>query len=377
MKKALLVGALLALILILCLWNCSKARTAVPSLIDGANPLYVYGSERSGRYYKLMTHYILGKSGRVYLWDGLNFNHVDVYDEEGSFLFQFSRFGQGPGDLQGVAGGAVDSRGDIWLTDGRQKSMKIFSRDGTYQRDWPLPSDVAKSYICKAAFDGDDVLYIMSTDGEGRVIFFRCDTKSGRCRTVYSEARQPCSSIVRFLPDFALDGDGNLYVTDSFDYRLHVFDKEGNSLKQLDVRKGGRKRIVDRDFDIFDIDFKVSRFSDYKNILARLTGPSRFFPEIFGVDIDGGLIYIWTSERDDKARYIIDVYDRDFKRIGQACYFNMVRENAARIMGGKLYIPSIENYDTNLTRKVGLLIYLNFPERLNAYPIAKEIRERR
>jgi WD40 repeat protein len=374
MKKASSIGALLALIL--CLWNCSKARTAVPSLIDGDKPLHVYGSEQSGRYYKSMTHYILGKSGRVYLWDVVTFDHVDAYDEEGSFLFQFGRFGQGPGELQGVICGAVDSKGDIWLADDR-KSLKIFSANGEFKQDWPLPPDVAKSYIGKAAFDDDDDLYIMNMGNEGQAYIFRCDAKNGQCRLVYSEEKRQRSNFVLFIPDFALDGDGNLYVTDSFDYRLHVFDKEGNPLKQLDVRKGGRKRIVDRDFDIFDIDFKVSRFSDYKNILARLTGPSRFFPEIFGVDIDGGLIYVWTSERDDKARYIVDVYDKDFKRIGQACYFNMVRENAARIMGGKLYIPSIENYDTNLTMKVGPLIYLNFPERLNAYPIAKEIRERR
>jgi len=372
MKRASLVGALLALSL--CFWNCSKARMAVPSLIDGANPLHVYGSEQSGRYYKSIHHFFLDKKARVYLWDVVTFDHVDVYDERGGFLFQFGRNGQGPGELQGVICGAVDSKSDIWLADD-QKSLKIYSANGEFKQNWPLPPDVAKSSIYKLAFDNDDDLYILGMGNQGQAQIYRCDAKNGQCRQVYSEERRQRSQFVLFVPDFALDDDGNLYVTDGFDYRLHVFDKEGESLRQHDVRKGGMKRIVEADFDMFDVDSKVIRFSGYEAILGLLTGPSRYYPEIFGVNIDGGLIYVWTAERDDKARYIVDVYDKDFKRIGQACYFNMIRENAATIIDGKLYIPSIENYDTKLTKKVGPLAFLNIPDRLNAYPVTKMIQE--
>jgi len=114
---------------------------------------------------------------------------------------------------------------------------------------------------------------------------------------------------------------------------------------------------------------KIIRFPNSERILQELKGPSRYFPAIFGLNIDDGKIYVWTGQRDDKKRYIVDVYDLNFSQLGQACYFNFIRNNIAQIADGRLYIPSIENYDIKVMKHLGRLCLSNMPDKLNVYPI--------
>lgn len=111
-------------------------------------------------------------------------------------------------------------------------------------------------------------------------------------------------------------------------------------------------------------------------IEKQLTGPSRYFPVIFGINIDGGKIFIWTSERDNMWRYIADIFDKRFNKIGKTSYFNLIRDNLARIVGGKLYIPSIENYQVELVRNLGRLSLTSIPDHLNVYKISQDILQR-
>ncbi|MDI6845542.1 MAG: hypothetical protein QME28_05320 [Candidatus Saccharicenans sp.] len=48
----------------------------------------------------------------------------------------------------------------------------------------------------------------------------------------------------------------------------------------------------------------------------------------------------------------------------------------ARIVGRKLYIPSIENYQVELVKKLGRLGLTDVPENLNVYKISREILKR-
>ncbi|MBC7362398.1 MAG: hypothetical protein H5U06_08970 [Candidatus Aminicenantes bacterium] len=180
-------------------------------------------------------------------------------------------------------------------------------------------------------------------------------------------------SLIDFVPDIAVDKESNLFITDSFDYTIHIFNREGKLIKTLSGKRRKKEPIEEDDFNIFGEGLRIVKFPNYREILGELSGPSKYFPAIFGINLDGGLIYVWTSEMDEQRRYVIDIYDRNFKKRGQACYFNFVKDNVAKIIDGKLYIPRIENYDLQITKSLGRFSFFNEPDHLCVYAISKNI----
>ncbi len=370
--QILLIGVFLACVLT----GCNKKQERLFPLIEGDKPIYVCGGDESGRYYKSIWTYIVDKSGKVYLWDNIAPGHIDVYDENGRFLCQIGRSGQGPGEFQAITTGAVDSRGDIWINEWNQPKLKVFSNLGEYRKDIKIPEQVECSYINKMVID-DHKLYIMGSAARGEISIYKYDIMEDRWQQIYREEKRIKVSFVFFNPDMALDEEGNLYITDSFDYRLYQYTKGGKLQVIYENKKAKKEPITDKEFNVFDEDLnKIIRFQGYEMILAQLNGPSRYFPVIFGINVDGGKIFIWTSERDNIGRYMVDIFDRRFNKIGRTSYFNYIRSNFARIVGGKLYIPSIENYQLELVKNLGRLGLTNVPEYLNVYKISREILKR-
>lgn len=216
----------------------------------------------------------------------------------------------------------------------------------------------------------------MGSATRGEISIYKYEIMEDCWEQIYKQEKRRQVSFVHFIPDMVLDEQGNLYITDSFDYRVYQYTKERKLQVRYEDKKAKKEPITDKEFNVFDNDFKIIRFPEYKVIAQQLTGPSRYFPIIFGINIDGGKIFIWTSERDDIGRYKVDIFDVRFNKIGKTSYFNFIRDNLARIVGGKLYIPSIENYQVELVRNLGRLGLTNIPDHLNVYRISREILQR-
>lgn len=355
----------LVLVSVIFLLHCAPEKTAPSALVADTKPLHIYGDGHDGRYYKFIWKYIVNKKGRVYLWDNSS-DRIDIYNEAGSFLRQFGRRGRGAGELQGITCGAADLNGDIWLADLSHATMKVFAENGDFKRDVQLPQEIARSFVRKMVFDKDDELFMLCFGNRGESTIFRYSTKNkGDFSPIYVEDRRNRASIVFFVPDIAVDDDSVLYVTDSFDYCLHIIDRSGNHKIRRFSRAPKKEQIGPMDLNVFDGNFRIIRIPEYKTILGMLSGPSRYFPTIFGINIDGDSIYIWTSARDEFARYIVDLYDKNLNWRGNGCYFNLIRENVAEVINKRLYIPSLENYEVEKTSKVGRLGFLNETRCLN------------
>ncbi len=372
-KKVLVRGpvvlaAVAALFLLIPGTGCSAGKAGVPLLTGSTEPAVSFGSPESGGTYKSIWNYLVDRNGRVYLWDAYGPDHIAVYDADGRFLFKFGKKGQGPEEFQALSNCAVSSSGEIWIDDGNHKTLKVYSDSGIYLHARTLPAEARSLYIKKMLFDGEDRLYLLGQTDSGATAVLRMGADDG-CRTIFKDDRRQRINPVTLVPDMVLDDEGNLYITDTFDYRIHIFDRTGAPLPAFEKKGMRRQRIIEKDFSMFDGDFKVVMFPGYEEILKRLDGPSRYFPAVFGINHDRGLFYVWTSESDGSDRYFVDIYDRGFVLKDRACYYNFVRDNLAKIFEGRLYLPSIENYDTALTRKVGRLSMHNIPDHLNAYKI--------
>ncbi|MCR4409769.1 MAG: hypothetical protein NUW11_05695 [Candidatus Saccharicenans sp.] len=350
--------------------GCSTAESGLQSLAASEQPLFSCGGDQSGRYYKSIN-FLIGAGGRVYLWDSVNFEGLDVYSPDGKFLFTLGKKGQGPDELPNVAAAAADSKGRLWVNVFSQKMLKVFSPDGKLIREVLLPEEISRGYINRMLFGAGDELYIQSDSGAGEYSVHGFYPEEGRTRLFHEEKGRKEGGLARFFTDLAVDDTGKLYISDPFDYRIYVYSPEGVLIRTYENRRARKERILDSDFDILNGDLNsVIRFEGYREVLARLKGPSRYFPAVFGLNVDRGRLYVWTSQRESRLnRYIVDIYDPDFQRLGRACYFNWIKMNLARIVNARLYIPSIENYDTSLVRKLGRMGLTNVPEKLNVYQI--------
>ena len=362
------------LILVFVLANCSARREREFRFLETGRPLFTLGTEDSGHYYSAIFAYSVDRAGRAFLWDSQLPDHVDVYDDQGRFAFQFGRRGQGPGEFQHLGNIAVDSTGTIWANDGNHKSLARFDVHGEYLDDVPLPKEIREPYIRRMIFDPDDELILLCATQDGPAVVYRFLPKTGALKAIQKASHWTSVSFVRFMIDVALDQAGDIYITDAYEYRLYVYSQDGRLLRTYEEPRFKKERILAKDFDIFkDYSLNVMRDPDYKQALGLLAGDAAYFPAIFGVNVDEGTVYIWTSEQDEGKRFRIDLYDKDFHKRGIAHYFNRMGLNQAKIVGGRLYLPSIENTNPNIVKRVGRITPLNNPEFLNAYSISKEI----
>jgi DNA-binding beta-propeller fold protein YncE len=71
----------------------------------------------------------LDSDGNVYVTDTMN-NRVEIFDADGNFISQFGKPGDGPGYFSRPKGIAVDGDGHIWVADAVQDRLQVFNREG-------------------------------------------------------------------------------------------------------------------------------------------------------------------------------------------------------------------------------------------------------
>jgi DNA-binding beta-propeller fold protein YncE len=75
------------------------------------------------------TSVALDSDGNVYVTDMLNYR-VEVFDADGKFIRAFGKHGDGPGYFAMPKGIAIDCDGHIWVTDSMQNRVHLFTQDG-------------------------------------------------------------------------------------------------------------------------------------------------------------------------------------------------------------------------------------------------------
>ncbi len=75
------------------------------------------------------TNVAVDSEGNVYVTDTMN-NRVEIFDAEGKFISEFGKHGDGPGYFARPKGIAVDCDGHIWVADQYQDRVQVFNREG-------------------------------------------------------------------------------------------------------------------------------------------------------------------------------------------------------------------------------------------------------
>ena len=179
-------------------------------------------------------------SGEVYVTDGGN-NRIQVFSSDGGFLRKWGTEGSDDGQLQGPAGIAVGATGEIYVVDTQNNRVQVFSRSGGFLRLWgtegsgegqfDFPSDVA--------VDALGEIYVTDWDNNRVQVFSREGTFLRQWGTEGSgdgEFRNP--------DGVAVDGKGRVHVTDKNNQRVQVFSASGEFLGKWDSSGSGEGQFI-------------------------------------------------------------------------------------------------------------------------------------
>lgn len=198
-------------------------------------------------------------------------------DEE--VVCDFSRPGDGPGELIWPAGIALDSEENVCVTDEWLNRVSIFDKDGKFLHLWGSPGSGDGEFNGPSgiAIDPHDVLYIVDSRNH-RVQKFTKDgkflAKWGSLGSAPGQFNSPWG--------LTLDQEGNVYVADHKNHRVQKFTPEGEFITQFG-RYGTGKGQLNRPSDVaVDPDGDVY-VCDWGNHRVQIFGPDgKFVTNLLG-----------------------------------------------------------------------------------------------
>lgn len=167
--------------------------------------------------------------------------YVTDYASASVYVFDFerrraSRFGDERHGFKYPYGVAVDDRDNVYVADSGSKLVRVFDRDGKFLRDivhdlLERPTGIAidsirrRIYVIDSSYlkSHNHMLHALDMDNGGECIR-HFGGRGGGAKEFF------------FPTNVAVDALGNVYVTDTFNSRVQVFDHEGNHLKTIGER---------------------------------------------------------------------------------------------------------------------------------------------
>src|SRR5262244_687377 len=194
----------------------------------------------------------------------------------------FSKSGDGPGELIWPAGLALDSQENVYVTDEWLNRVSIFDKDGNFLGDWGTAGSGDGEFNAPSgiAIDPQDVLYIV----DGRNHRIQKFTKDG---TFLMQWGSLGSAEGQFNAPWGitLDQQGQVYVADHKNHRIQKFTPDGELISQFGSYGTGKRQLnrpsgvaVDPDGDVYVCDWanhRVQIFDPEGKIITSLRGDAQ------------------------------------------------------------------------------------------------------
>lgn len=185
---------------------------------------------------------IFFNGGELYVGAYRN-NRIDVYDPMGTFKRSFGRYGTGDGELDGPTALTKDANENLIVADFFNHRVTRHKPDGTFISAWNEADNIgSKIGQFNYPFDIDvspdgELIYVLDSGNE-RVQVFGAD---GEYKFKWG-GPFAYNSLIIWFHWFPFDGwfsdpkaitvadNGDVYVGDSGNKRVQVFDKDGNHI---------------------------------------------------------------------------------------------------------------------------------------------------
>ena len=276
-----------------------------------APPRFLYAFAHTQAHNRLLqpNGVALSRDGRVYVVDSRN-AIVRAFDQEGKYLFSFAKIADGERALlTAPVNCAVGPDGKVYVTDRRAHAIYLFSRDGIYERAIRPTEPVGKVFSPLAIAinrGGEIVVTDVGQSDAHRVLVLDPD---GLVRLAFGATGRASMGTdspgnFYFPAGVSVNASGTIFVADSNNHRVQVFDAEGTVQRVLVVQglpRGlavdtkGRLYVVDtlgHKVDVLDVEGdRIATFGEQG------MEPGQFsFPNGIAVDSGSGLIFVADRE---------------------------------------------------------------------------------
>ena len=166
----------------------------------------------------------LDSAGNIHVTDEW-LNRVTVFDKDGKFLRAWGKSGAGDGEFNGAAGIAIDREDNLYIVDGRNHRVQKFTGDGEYLGKWGRlgSGDGELASPWGVAIDNQGYLYVADYKNH-RVQKFTPEGEAVARFGSYGAGR----GELDHPSDVTIDPDGDVYVCDWANNRVQTFGPDGS-----------------------------------------------------------------------------------------------------------------------------------------------------
>ncbi len=281
--------------------------TYTATLTSGPTSCFItaWGSNGTGNgQFQGLYGIAVNSSGNVYVTDTSNYR-IQEFSSTGTYITKWGGAGSGNGQFSGPSGIAVNSSGDVYVADTGTDRIQEFSSTGTYITQW------GSLGICPSCSNGQfNQPYGIAVDSSGNV--YVADTGNNRIQEFNSAGAYITqwgnlgSGNGQFNGPggIAVDSSGNVYVSDHLNNRMQEFSSTGTYITQWGSYgnspgqfNGPSGVAVDSTGNVYVVDWGNSRIQEFSSTGTYITqwgstgnGNGQFSsPEGIAVDSSGNV----------------------------------------------------------------------------------------
>jgi DNA-binding beta-propeller fold protein YncE len=171
-------------------------------------------------------------------------DRVQLFDTEGTALYQFGKSGEKTGQFDEPAGIAISKKHLIYVADMENHRVQIFNKDGIFLTSFGQESDKitprtpehGKFNTPKSlAVDSHHQVYVLDANNH-RVQLF--EEEGQFIKVIGSKGQEPGQFLEPI--DISLDEQDNLYVADRGNHRVQVFSPQGRLVFMFGASAGNQ-----------------------------------------------------------------------------------------------------------------------------------------
>ena len=180
----------------------------------------------------------VSKNGLIYVVDGVN-HKIKVFSRKGTLVSSFGRKGSGRGEFRSPLGIDIDDSGKIYIADSGNQRVQIFGAKGSYIAEMKIPAKKNRPAdpTDVVVDDSRNRCYVVDNDNHYILAY---DLSTFKLINTYGSPGTG-KRMFRFPFLIALDSENYLYIVDVINTRVQILNPDGlyvTSIGGWGVEKG-------------------------------------------------------------------------------------------------------------------------------------------